>query len=162
MSYAIVYSSQTGNTKMLAETIQKTLPGNDCIYFGVPDDAALKADRIYAGFWTDKGTCDSITADFLRKLTQQELFLFGTAGFGVSQDYFDKVLGRAEENVCKDVRIVGSFMCQGKMPMSVRQRYEKMQENKVPNIENLIRNFDIALSHPDSEDLEKLKKAIQA
>ena len=50
-------------------------------------------------------------------------------------------------------------MCQGKMPQSVRERYVKMKENPEhpDNIDTLIENFDCALSHPDSDDLEKLR-----
>ena len=163
MKCAIVYSSRTGNTRMLAETIQRTLPESDCLYFGAPDEKALEAERIYAGFWTDKGTCDEQMAEFLKKVTGQEVFLFGTAGFGENQDYFDKVLSRTEKNLGENVRIAGSFMCQGKMPMSVRERYEKMQNSgaKIPNIQGMIENFDKALSHPDAQDLERLQKAVQ-
>lgn len=82
MSYAIVYSSPTGNTAMLAQTIREALPQAECCYFGEPDDQALSAKRIYVGFWTDKGTCDEQTARFLERLTDQQVFLFGTAGFG--------------------------------------------------------------------------------
>ena len=162
MKYAVVYSSRTGNTKLLAETVRDTLPADGCVYFGSPDEKALTADRIYVGFWTDKGTCDEETAGFLKKLTDQEVYLFGTAGFGVSQEYFDKVLSRAEKNLSKEVSLVGTFMCQGKMPMSVRQRYEKMMNGPSGsfNIQGLIDNFDRALSHPDARDLENLKKAV--
>ena len=50
-------------------------------------------------------------------------------------------------------------MCQGKMPQSVRERYVKMKENPEhpANLDMLIANFDCALSHPDMDDLEKLK-----
>ena len=162
MKYAIVYSSQTGNTKMLAEAIKTVLPEEECVYFGKPDAAALQAERIYAGFWTDKGTCDEETSKFLKALTNQELFLFGTAGFGENQEYFDKVLKKSEKNIKKSVNIIGSFMCQGKMPMSVRQRYEKMQKGavKLPNIKGLIENFDKALTHPDDKDIENLKESV--
>ena len=46
-------------------------------------------------------------------------------------------------------------MCQGKMPLSVRERYEKMREqnNISLNIDKLIANFDKALSHPNKVDL---------
>ena len=40
MSYAIVYSSRTGNTELLARAIQSALPAEDCLYFGGPDAAA--------------------------------------------------------------------------------------------------------------------------
>ena len=48
------------------------------------------------------------------------------------------------------------------MPQSVRDRYVKMkgQPNCMPNIDQMIENFDRALSHPDEKDLEALKKAV--
>ena len=76
MSYAIVYSSRTGNTRLLAETIRRSLDPADCLYFGEGDPAALAADTIYLGFWTDKGRCDEQTAHFLSQLTNQRVFLF--------------------------------------------------------------------------------------
>ena len=162
MKYAIVYSSQTGNTKLLAETIKIILSDEDCIYFGNPDTAALEADRIYVGFWTDKGTCDKQSKEFLKNLNEKEVYLFGTAGFGISQAYFDKIIERTAENLNENVKLIGHFMCQGKMPMSVRKRYEKMlnSETKVPNIQGMIDNFDKALSHPDKKDLDNLKNSI--
>lgn len=163
MSYAIVYSSQTGNTKMLAEAIRAVLPREDCIYFGPPSPEALKASFLYVGFWTDRGTCDARTAAFLKSLTSQKVFLFGTAGFGVSQDYFDKILQRACENLPKTAAVSGSYLCQGKMPLSVRQRYEALQQSPTPppNIAMLLENFDRALQHPNEEDLQKLQELVQ-
>ena len=73
MTYAIIYSSKTGNTRLLAETLRDTLPTADCLYFGEPSDEALRAERIYVGFWTDKGTCDADTAAFLARVTTQEV-----------------------------------------------------------------------------------------
>lgn len=159
MKYAIIYSSRTGNTKMLAETVQQELPQNDCVYFGPIDEKALEADRIYIGFWTDKGTCDQNTADFIKKLKKQEIFLFGTAGFGGSADYFDKIIHRTRELFPEGAKFLGSFMCQGKMPVVVRQRYEQMKKdgNPIPNIDRMIENFDIALSHPDKQDISNLR-----
>lgn len=55
MSYAIVFSSQTGNTKLLAEALKNSLPQEECLYIGTPDPKALNADTLYVGFWTDKG-----------------------------------------------------------------------------------------------------------
>lgn len=162
-SYSIVYSSKTGNTKMLADTIRKALPELECVYFGLPDEKALLADRIYVGFWTDKGSCDESTASFLQQTTCQEIFLFGTAGFGQNPEYFDKILHRTEKHLSKNTTLVGTYMCQGKMPMSVRERYVKMAENPIhmPNIHGMIENFDQALSHPDEKDLGLLEEKIK-
>lgn len=160
MTYAIVYSSKTGNTRLLAETIRDTLPTGDCLYYGAPDNAALAADRIYVGFWTDKGTCDADTAAFLSRLTKQQVFLFGTAGFGGAPEYFDKILTAARHNLPDSVTVCGSYMCQGKMPAAVRARYESMEDS--PRRQMLLTNFDAALSHPDENDLARLRDAVCA
>lgn len=72
MSYAIVYSSKTGNTKILADTLHDCLPQADCCYFGIPDPAAMEADTLYVGFWTDKGNADESTSDFFEAAARQK------------------------------------------------------------------------------------------
>lgn len=162
MTYAIVYSSQTGNTKLLADTIREELPKEDCLYFGLPSELALDADRIYVGFWTDKGVCNADTISFLKHVTTQEIYLFGTAGFGQTPEYFDKVLQKTEKHLPKSAKLIGAFMCQGKMPLSVRTRYEKLMHSPVPvpNLKAMIENFDQAFSHPNEHDLNSLKEGI--
>jgi hypothetical protein len=48
------------------------------------------------------------------------------------------------------------------MPLSVRERYEKMREqnNISLNIDKLIANFDKALSHPNTDDLKTLEQIV--
>lgn len=158
MTYAIVYSSRTGNTALLAQTIRETLPAGDCVYFGTPDPKALAADCIYVGFWTDKGTCDESVTAFLQSLTNQKVFLFGTAGFGGSCEYFEQILGRVKQNLSSGVTVCGTYMCQGKMPEAVRSRYLAMEES--PRRTAMLENFDRARNHPDSQDLSALRDAV--
>lgn len=158
MSYAIVYSSRTGNTAMLAKAIQEILPAEDCLYFGAPDARALAADTIYAGFWTDKGSCDEQVAEFLKSLTGQKVFLFGTAGFGGAPAYFAQILDRVRQNLNDSVAVIGTYMCQGKMPKAVRTRYLSMEES--PRRTAMLQNFEQALTHPDTADLAALKTAV--
>ena len=157
MSYSIVYSSRTGNTALLAQAIREALPAGDCLYFGAPDAHALEADTIYVGFWTDKGTCDETIANFLQSVNGQKIFLFGTAGFGGAPAYFAQILDRVQQNL-KDADVVGSYMCQGKMPEAVRSRYLAMEES--PRRTAMLENFDQALSHPDTQDLARLKESV--
>lgn len=158
MSYAIVYSSRTGNTAMLAQAVREALPQEDCRYFGTPAPQALAADTVYVGFWTDKGTCDEPTARFLQSLTDQKVFLFGTAGFGGAPAYFKQILDRVKANLAAGVEVMGTYMCQGKMPQAVRDRYAAMEES--PRRTAMLENFDQALSHPDQEDLARLQAAV--
>lgn len=164
MTYSIVYSSKTGNTKMLADALHQALPADDCLYFGAPDAQALAAERIYIGFWTDKGTCDAETAAFLAQLTQQEIFLFGTCGFGGGVAYFEQILARVRDLLPESVQLVGSYVCPGKMPQSVRDRYVRIAEEepaKRSHMQKMIFNFDCALSHPDASDLQALIEEVE-
>ena len=115
MSYAIVFSSKTGNTELLADTLHSCLPQTECCYFGNPNPAAMEADTLYVGFWTDKGNADESTSDFLKQLHGKNIFLFGTAGFGGSKEYFDKILKKVEHSLDKSNTVFGCYMCQGKM-----------------------------------------------
>lgn len=160
MKYAIVFSSRTGNTAQLAEVIKECIPQGDCVYFGAPDEQALAASMIFAGFWTDKGGCDETAKAFLKSLKARQLFLFGTAGFGGNTAYFDQILNTVKANIDVSVSVSGSFMCQGKMPASVLERYKKMLSDGAESskIQGMIDNFHSALPHPDQTDLENLKR----
>ncbi len=161
-NFSIIFSSLTGNTKKLADTIHEMLPHDKCDYFGENDSRVPQSDLLYIGFWTDKGNADHKTLELLAKLKNKKIFLFGTAGFGGSDVYFKKILEQVRQSIDSSNVIIGEYMCQGKMPLSVRERYIKMKESPEhpANLDMLIKNFDCALSHPDREDLERLKRLL--
>ena len=164
MKYAVVYCSHTGNTKRVAEAIAQVIPAEDMLYFGIPDmDATKDADVIFAGFWTDKGSCPSALLDYFSSLHNKQIVLFGTCGFGGSAEYYDMILQRVSAFIEDDCTYVDGFMCQGKMPQTVRERYIKMKSlpNPAPNLDMLIENFDRALSHPDENDLKRLRLSVE-
>ena len=162
-SYSIIFSSPTGNTKLLADTIRDALPEENCNYFGVSENADTQSDILFIGFWTAKGTADKATLDLLEKLKNKRIFLFGTAGFGGDEEYFKKILANTKKSISGSNITVGEYMCQGKMPQTVRERYIKMKSlpNPVPNLDMLIENFDRALSHPDENDLKRLRLSVE-
>lgn len=163
-NYSIVYSSRTGNTKKLAATIHKVLPPDGCFYYGTIDNVKDKLSNIiYIGFWTERGNADFLTIEFLKKLKNKKIFLFGTAGYGGSEDYFRNIINNVKKNIDSSNTLIGTFMCQGKMPLAVKERYENMakQNNSSVDIDKLIRNFEEALSHPDITDLERLKATLE-
>ena len=59
-NYSIVFSSSTGNTKKLADAVYETLPKDKCDYFGENDSKIPPSDLLYIGFWTDKGSADTM------------------------------------------------------------------------------------------------------
>ena len=77
---------------------------------------------------------------------------------------FTNILDNVKKLINESNTVVGEYMCQGRMPGSVRARYVKMKEqpDPMPNLDMLIENFDKALSHPDAADLDRLKKMVTA
>lgn len=162
MAYSIVVSSKTGNTALLANQIAEILPKEGCLYHGSPDASGAQADTIFVGFWTDKGSCDESMSAFLKTLHRKNVFLFGTAGFGGSKTYFEQILDRVASCLPSDNTVIGRYMCQGKMPASVRETYENLLEKDPQKFQPMIDNFDCALSHPDEADLESLTAMVKA
>lgn len=153
MKYAIVTSSLTGNTRAVGQAIAEAL-GDDVIFCGKPDAAALEADVIFAGFWTDKGSCSKELADFLAGCGGRKIALFGTAGFGGDPAYFETLLNSVRNQLPQDAEYLGGWMCQGRMPASVRTRYAAAVESNPADehMKSMLENFDRALAHPDESD----------
>lgn len=88
--YSVLFSSQTGNTKILAQAIAQALPAAGCDYFGDYQGRVPSSPVLFVGFWTDKGTADAASLELLKTVKNKKIFLFGTAGFGGSAAYFQK------------------------------------------------------------------------
>lgn len=163
MKIAIVYDSITGNTKKIAEELKKEVDGLNLVYFGEPEKK-IEADLYIVGSWTDKGMCSKKITEFLKQLKNKKIAYFGTAGFGGSIEYYQKLSNRVKEIIDSSNEILGYFHCQGKMPMSIRDRYVKLiTDNPADkNIQVSIENFDEALLHPNYEDISNAKKWIKS
>ncbi len=159
MNIAIIYSSITGNTKIIAETIKESLQKENIVYFGNPTEDLPEADIYIIGSWTDKGNPTDEIINVLKKIKSKKIAYFGTAGFGGSEEYFKKLFERVKINIDSSNKILGYFYCQGKMPMQVKTRYEKMLEENPEDsrLKLSIENFDRALSHPNDEDINNVK-----
>lgn len=156
MKVTIIFDSNTGNTKQIASCIQETCQEQNIELIESIDDA----DLIFLGTWIDKGNCSHKIQEILKSLKNKKIAFFATAGFGGSQEYYDKLAARFDTTVDSSNQILGHFFCQGKMPLATRERYVKMiQEHpEDKRLQVSLDNFDAALSHPDQSDLNNAKK----
>lgn len=162
MKIAIIYKSISGNTKIIAEAIKETLKNQEIAYFGEPKDN-IEADLYVVGSWTDKGMCAKEISEFLQKLRNKKIAYFGTAGFGGSSEYYEALYSRVKEKIDDSNKLLGCFYCQGKMPMSVRNRYVQIikEHPEDKKMQVSLENFDKALSHPDEKDIKDVQDWIQ-
>lgn len=122
---------------------------------------ASEADVVFVGFWCDKGSCSPAVQHFLQGLVGKRVFLFGTCGFGESDEYFAQILDRVRAYLPADAQYIGGAMCQGKMGMGVKRRYEGMLEKDPENAQAhmLIDNWNKAQSHPNEDDVSRIATA---
>ena len=162
MKIAIIYSSKTGNTKALAKAIKETLKNQNLIYFNMPSKKIPMADIYIIGSWTFKGSPTNDIIQILKKIKNKKIAYFGTAGYGGNPTYYQKLFERVKSYIDSSNEILGYFYCQGKMPNQIKTKYEQMLKEN-PNetkYKKMIDTFDNALSHPNEEDLNNVKKWI--
>ena len=154
MNVAIVFDSVTGNTETIAKAIRDGCKGAEVAFFGPPPPQGVEADLYFIGSWTNKGTPSEKITAFLKALHGKRAALFGTAGMGGNSAYFSSLAERAGTLLASDNTVTDTYYCCGKMPGSVRERYEAMLREQPDNemLRHMIENFDRALSHPDEAD----------
>lgn len=198
---SMAVSSKSGNTKLVADALQRELSGagvrfatfidlddadadpaqsegvesakgaegDEAVENGQSANAAAstlatqasEADVVFVGFWCDKGSCSPAVQHFLQGLAGKRVFLFGTCGFGESDEYFAQILDRVRAYLPADAQYIGGAMCQGKMGMGVKRRYEGMLEKDPENAQArmLIDNWNKAQSHPNEDDVSRIAAA---
>lgn len=177
MTCSLVVNSKSGNTRMVSGAIKRTLQaaGVEFVHAAaLSDDAdadqvaleaqgACAADTVLVGFWCDKGACTPSVATLLSALHGKRVFLFGTCGFGASEEYFRQIIDRVTSNLANDAELVGWAMCQGKMGPAVKQRYEAMLSDNPDDqrAKMLLENWTIAKDHPTKEDLAQIADAAE-
>lgn len=164
MKKVIIYDSLTGNTEELANTIKNEFPDSFCekitdqLIENLP-----KGDIYFIGTPIIKGMCTEKIKKLLENLQNKRIFLFATAGFGGSEEYFDTLKERIIGVIPSSNVVIGNFFCQGKMKEQVKARYlQLITENpEDKNLQVSLQNFEQAKTHPDVKDKNNLIKIIK-
>ncbi|MFI3115270.1 MAG: flavodoxin family protein [Clostridia bacterium] len=155
MKKSIVFSSATGNTELLAKEIQENI--GDTVYFGKPSDEALDADVIYIGSFAQAFSCTADIKEFASKISNKKVFLFMTAGYGSTTEFFAPIMASFKENINDTNEIIGEFICQGKVSDSKKNAIKQMDEAKFNTMEPELLKAE---SHPDANDISNLKASL--
>ncbi len=157
MKTAIVFNTVSGNTEQLATTIKNTL--NQEVYFGKPTPEALEADVLFVGSWTMAFTCTPEIKNFLSELNNKKVFIFQTAGYGSTPEFYAPILESIKANLNDTNEVIGEFICQGKVSDAKREGIKKMDLAKY---ESMVAELDKAEAHPNADDLANLAAAVKA
>lgn len=153
--YIVVYSSKTGNTKMIAEAILERMPqGTPCVAVENAPESMQKYDCVIAGFWVDKGTADAKAQGFLRSLQEVKVALFATLGANPHSPHAAASMEQAKALVPENNTILDCFICQGKVDPVFIELMKKMFPAGHPHAVDEKREalHREAALHPNEED----------
>jgi flavodoxin len=154
MKSLVAYSSQTGNTRKLAEAVFEALPGEKVLYpvEEAPDPSGY--GFIAVGFWLMSGKPDPKSSEFLVKIGKKPLFLFATHGAGAGSDHAIHGMEVAKSLVFES-DIQGTYSCQGEVNPKILEKASKKPEPPV-----WLADAPGANGHPNSADIEVLSHQI--
>lgn len=163
--FVVVYASETGNTRLIAEEIYSAIRSDSKSLIDVRSfDGTLDGDVWFVGFWANHSTCSLEIIDLLSSLHGKHVALFATCGLSGSDNYYKRIEKNVQAFLPGDNNYLGSFFCRGKMPSEIRRRYEEargtFRETEKDAayddvLDRMIASFDDALTHPDKQDLLK-------
>jgi flavodoxin len=155
MKILIIYSSQTGNTKKLAEELNNLLGGEKtfCHISQAPEPAGY--DLVALGFWLMAGKPDITSSEYLEKITGVRLFLFATHGAAAGSQHALNAMAHAR-SLAPSAQIVGTFDCAGEVDGAF---LEKAQKKDPPP--PWIADAPQAVGHPNATDIHRLADTVK-
>jgi flavodoxin I len=156
MKSLVVYSSQTGNTQKLAESVYAALPGEKEIWLVDEAPAPENFDVVAAGFWLQAGKPDPKAAAYLARVKNTRLFLFATHGAAAGSAHARNAMDHAR-NLAPDASVIGTFSCQGEVSPKVLEKI-RAKDPQPPWIQDAAG----AVGHPGAEDIARLDDVINA
>lgn len=159
MRTLVVYSSRTGNTKMIAEAVSETLAPCDLHSVkDAPDPAAY--DFVAVGYWVDKGMPDAASQTYMKTIRGKKTALFGTLGVDPAHDHAKDCARKGEDLLRQGNNIVyGTVLSQGKIDPKIIEVMKKTAQDVHPMTPERVARIEAAKSHPDAEDRKRAKEA---
>lgn len=164
MKILVTYASLCGNTRQIAEAIHATIPNSVLMMSkDVSPEIVAQYDCLCIGYWIDKGDCDVVTKALLASLQHQQVILFGTLGASEQNEYYAYVKKTIEQQV-KESKIMGHFLCQGRVSEALIERYHVLLQKNPDDIhmKEQVANYEAGKTHPDAQDIAHAKAFVKA
>ena len=158
MKTLVTYSTKTGNTKKVAESIAKAIDNAEIK--DIAEVSNLDYDLIIVGTWIDKGTADAKALNFIKTIKNKNTAFFFTLGAYPDSDHAKKSLENIAALFDSSNEVVGQYICQGSVSYKMVEMMTKMFPEGHPHAMTEERKARIqeSYSHPDNQDLLKARE----
>ena len=153
MRCLVVYSSVTGNTRMVAEAVAGAMPPGTALLPVHKAPSPDAYDFLALGFWVKRGMPDPRMIRYMRMVKGTSVGWFGTLAAWPDSPHARQV-GTAAEGLLEGNRILGGFLCQGRLapkrfaaamdPAYANATHRMTEERRARLLE--------AAKHPDADD----------
>ncbi len=164
MKILLTYSSLTGNTKKVADSIYSVLNEYNCDYLEIPEVKSVEGyDLIIVGYWIDKALPNKIALEFLKTLREKRVGVFFTLGADPNSKHAQDCIENSKKILEEgNNQIVGVYHCQGKISEKMIEFFKTLPPDHPHALtEEKIRRYEIAAKHPNEEDLRKAKETFR-
>ena len=151
MKYAVVYLSDTGNTKKIAEEIFLALPEGSKTIADLSKDDFPYADFYFIGFPVKYNYCSALITDILECMNDKELAFFSTCGLSPTDNYKKMIFKNIKPWINESCTVRGYFLCQGKSAESYKESLKDNDAVVKAAFESMVSEGD---THPDDRDFD--------
>ena len=111
MKSIVIYSSQTGRTRKIAEAIAAGLPqGTPCLPLNEMPANIKDYDCVFFGLWEDRRGPDPEAQAVLKTLENEHIVIFATVHDDVFSDNVSKTLRNMIESLPPQTRVDGTYV----------------------------------------------------
>ena len=163
MKTLIIYSSETGNTKMVCEKAFEYINGEKVIIpIKEKDSVNLdEFDNIVVGTWIDKANANTEAKKFINTLSNKNIYFIGSLAASLTSEHAKKCINNLTKLCSKKNNFVGGVLTRGKVAKDLQEKFTKFPLNIihkfVHNMKEIILEAD---SHPNETDFLLVKDFI--
>ena len=151
--WAIIYSSVTGNTKMIAEAMAKGASEADVFSLQEAPTDFSGYEIVALGYWLRLGGPDPQMMKYLPLMHDAQVVLFQTHGTDKGSEHAVTAFARAAYLLGKNCFVLGTFSSQGKINPQLLEKRKNSAADDPHGSQESRERWARAASHPDSSDL---------
>ncbi len=156
MKYAVIYLSQTGNTKDIAEELFLSLPADRRTIASLSQLQDIpQADHYFIGFPVHHNTCPLEVIDLLEQIESSNITFFATCGLTPTENYRKYIEKSVLPWINNDCLYCGTFLCQGS---AAEVFTDKMLASAPESVSELEKVFQEGKAHPNDDDYDAIIK----
>lgn len=158
MKTLIAFSSETGNTKKLAQEIYNTIDGDKFVGEFVEIQNKNGFDIIYIGFPIHNFGPSEKAKDFISQIDEnQKVVLFATHAMQTESPMNNKQIENCKK-AAEHLKVLDIYTCRGEMSESVAER---MINSDNPQFQFFGKMRQQTIGHPNQDELKDLREFVK-